>query len=152
MEPAKQRFCRWSAAWYRRQVVPLLWTVKRTCASIVTVSATVHSITFWCPTLRAESIYDFLAVFVIFFSKPYPHPTDLDCLYWNVSFYLLVYAQVRGLDGETCNKQIPEILEKLDLHNNANDYASTLSGGRMRRLCLGNALVGKTVYVPFTSY
>lgn len=66
--------------------------------------------------------------------------------------YSSLFAQVRGLDGETCNKQIPEILEKLDLHNNANDYASTLSGGRMRRLCLGNALVGKTVYVPFTSY
>lgn len=58
--------------------------------------------------------------------------------------HLVFFGQLRGLEARQANHEASHILHKINLSGKANNVAKTLSGGMMRKLCLGNAIIGKT--------
>lgn len=58
--------------------------------------------------------------------------------------HLLFFGQLRGLSEEHASHEASLILAKINLSTKADNVAKTLSGGMMRKLCLGNAIIGQT--------
>lgn len=58
--------------------------------------------------------------------------------------HLLFFGQLRGLTLFQANQESSLILNKINLNTKSSNVAKNLSGGMMRKLCLGNAIIGKT--------
>lgn len=58
--------------------------------------------------------------------------------------HLLFFGQLRGLTLFQANQEASLILNKINLNTKSSNVAKNLSGGMMRKLCLGNAIIGKT--------
>jgi ABC-type multidrug transport system ATPase subunit len=57
--------------------------------------------------------------------------------------HLELFGKLKGLDRKSARAQTDEILENLELSENAKKQVGTLSGGQRRRILIGLALLGK---------
>jgi ABC-type multidrug transport system ATPase subunit len=79
-------------------------------------------------------------------------------LQWYDIFYIVQiceltfnFFQLKGSDN--IDREVEDLLVKLDLDEKASSMACTLSGGMKRKLCLGMALIGDSkVSVNFWRY
>lgn len=58
--------------------------------------------------------------------------------------HLIFFGQLRGLLRFNAEVEADDILKKVNLQSKADEVAKRLSGGMLRKLCLGNAIIGQT--------
>ncbi|ODM88894.1 ATP-binding cassette sub-family A member 3 [Orchesella cincta] len=61
--------------------------------------------------------------------------------------HLRFFGQLKGLSSKAASNEIKILLPKLQLAEKATTISSNLSGGQMRKLCLGIALIGNSKVV-----
>lgn len=64
--------------------------------------------------------------------------------YLTVGEHLLFFAKLKGSKSSSMANEIDVILEKIDLLPKRHDLSVNLSGGMKRKLCLANAIVGRS--------
>lgn len=71
---------------------------------------------------------------------------QVDVLYAELTVieHLRLYAQLKGLQGDTCEKEVEAILNKCGLKDEATKRTDQLSGGNKRKTCLACAAIGKS--------
>ncbi|XP_055544994.1 phospholipid-transporting ATPase ABCA1 isoform X2 [Wyeomyia smithii] len=62
----------------------------------------------------------------------------------NCREHLIFFGALRGMSISEAQQQADEILEKVNLYDKSDQKVSKLSGGMKRRLCLANAIIGRT--------
>ncbi|XP_052888844.1 phospholipid-transporting ATPase ABCA3 isoform X2 [Anopheles moucheti] len=62
----------------------------------------------------------------------------------NCRQHLEFFGRLRGLNEAEAQKQVRNVLEKVNLLDKSESLVHTLSGGMKRRLCLANAIIGNT--------
>ncbi|XP_053692926.1 ATP-binding cassette sub-family A member 2 [Sabethes cyaneus] len=64
--------------------------------------------------------------------------------FMNCREHLIFFGALRGMSMSEAERQADEILEKVNLQDKSEQVVSKLSGGMKRRLCLANAIIGRT--------
>ncbi|XP_058825067.1 ATP-binding cassette sub-family A member 2 [Topomyia yanbarensis] len=64
--------------------------------------------------------------------------------YMSCREHLIFFGALRGIGMQEARQQADEILEKVNLQEKSDEVVSKLSGGMKRRLCLANAIIGRT--------
>uniref|UniRef100_A0A8D8AHC9 ATP-binding cassette sub-family A member 3 n=1 Tax=Culex pipiens TaxID=7175 RepID=A0A8D8AHC9_CULPI len=64
--------------------------------------------------------------------------------YMNCREHLVFFGALRGMSMADAERKADEILERVNLTDKSEEVLSNLSGGMKRRLCLANAIIGRT--------
>lgn len=64
--------------------------------------------------------------------------------YMNCREHLVFFGALRGMTIKEAEREADDILEKVNLADKSDEVLANLSGGMKRRLCLANAIIGRT--------
>nr|XP_029725334.1 ATP-binding cassette sub-family A member 2 [Aedes albopictus] len=64
--------------------------------------------------------------------------------YMNCREHLVFFGALRGMSIPEAEREADDILEKVNLSDKSDEVLANLSGGMKRRLCLANAIIGRT--------
>lgn len=64
--------------------------------------------------------------------------------YMNCREHLVFFGALRGMSMKEAEHEADQILEKVNLTDKSDEILANLSGGMKRRMCLANAIIGRT--------